>query len=189
MSAITLYSGKTMDVTTPQAEDINITDIAHSLSMICRANGHFKSFYSVAQHCINCASEAYARGYSKAVQLACLLHDAAEAYVCDLPRPIKDGMKGFCAIEDRLLDLIYRKYMHRSLTLDELQMVKEIDDTMLCFEFDALMSKPLDLGFEPYLLSRPRFDEYDCRFVEGYYSRLVTELLREIEVCTGVYAE
>ena len=183
MSAITLYTGKTMDITTPQKENIDIADIAHSLSMICRANGHFKSFYSVAQHCINCAAEAYARGYSKAVQLACLLHDAAEAYVCDIPRPIKNGMADFCLIEDRLLDMIYRNYLHRGLTAREQAEVKEIDDTMLCFEFDELMGKRLDVGFEPYLLSQPRFDACDCRFVERYYARLVKELVREMELC------
>ena len=61
--------------------------------------------------------------------------------------------------------------------------VKEIDDTMLCFEFDALMDKRLDVGFEPYLLSQPRFDACDCRFVERYYARLVKELVREMELC------
>ena len=64
----------------PNTDLIDIEDIAHALSMLCRANGHFKSFYSVGQHCINCAKEAKARGYSSFVQLACLLHDASEAY-------------------------------------------------------------------------------------------------------------
>ena len=140
----------------------------------------------MAQHCINCAAEAYARGYSKAVQLACLLHDAAEAYVCDIPRPIKNNMTDFCLVEDRLLDMIYRKYLHRGLTAREQAEVKEIDDTMLCFEFDALMGKGLDMGFEPYLLSRPRFDAVDCRVVERYYTELVEDLLREIAVCRSM---
>ena len=140
----------------------------------------------MAQHCINCAAEAYARGYSKAVQLASLLHDAAEAYVCDIPRPIKNNMTDFCLVEDRLLDMIYRKYLHRGLTAREQAEVKEIDDTMLCFEFDALMGKGLDMGFEPYLLSRPRFDAVDCRVVERYYTELVEDLLREMAVCRSM---
>ena len=68
---------------TPLACDekqIHIEDIAHALSQLCRANGHTKYFYSVGQHCINCALEAKARGFGKQLQLTALLHDASEAY-------------------------------------------------------------------------------------------------------------
>lgn len=76
----------------PKPEQINIKDIAHALSLICRANGHFDYFYSVAQHSINCALEAKARNLSRKVQLACLLHDGSEAYIADIIRPIKEEM-------------------------------------------------------------------------------------------------
>ena len=59
-------------------KDILIEDIAHALSLMCRANGHFKEFYSVGQHCIYCCEEAIKRGYSNTVALACLLHDASD---------------------------------------------------------------------------------------------------------------
>ena len=61
----------------PIKSDIDIVDIAHALSLITRANGHFKHFYSVAQHSINCYKEAKQRGYSQRVQLGCLMHDAS----------------------------------------------------------------------------------------------------------------
>lgn len=61
----------------PVMEDIKIEDIAHALSLMTRANGHFKNFYSVAQHSINCYKEAKVLGLSKRVQLGCLLHDAS----------------------------------------------------------------------------------------------------------------
>ena len=76
MSRILTHSKIMFDPLHPEAELIEITDIAHALSMLCRANGHFQSFYSVGQHCINCMLEAKARGYSERVQLGCLLHDA-----------------------------------------------------------------------------------------------------------------
>jgi hypothetical protein len=78
MSEIMTYTKKLFDPLHPNAERIDIEDIAHALSMLCRANGHFKSFYSVAQHSINCMQEAKARGYSDRIQLACLLHDARD---------------------------------------------------------------------------------------------------------------
>ena len=84
MSYITTVSGIHFYPLNPNPDDIDISDIAHALSLICRANGHFKYFYSVAQHCIACAEEAIERGYSLEVTLGCLLHDASEAYLCDV---------------------------------------------------------------------------------------------------------
>lgn len=57
------------------AEDIRIEDIAHSLSLMTRANGHFKHFYSVAQHAINCYKEVKSRGCSKRIQLSKISED------------------------------------------------------------------------------------------------------------------
>ena len=61
------YTGKMIDMTNPNPDAIDIRDIAHALSQICRASGHFKHFYSVAQHSINCLKEAIARNYSEKV--------------------------------------------------------------------------------------------------------------------------
>ena len=63
MSYITTVSGIHFYPLDPNPNDIDIKDIAHSLSLICRANGHFKYFYSVAQHCIACAREAIERDF------------------------------------------------------------------------------------------------------------------------------
>lgn len=73
----------------PKITEIKTEDIAHALSLICRANGHCSHFYSVAQHSLNCAEEAKIRDYSTRVQLGCLLHDASEAYISDITRPVK----------------------------------------------------------------------------------------------------
>ena len=56
------YTKKMFDPLNPDTALIDVEDIAHSLSMLCRANGHFRSFYSVGQHSINCMKEAEARG-------------------------------------------------------------------------------------------------------------------------------
>ena len=77
-SYITTYSKLKFNPLTPKVEDISIKDISHALSLMCRANGHFPEFYSVAQHSICCCVEAMERGYGTKVALACLLHDASE---------------------------------------------------------------------------------------------------------------
>ena len=81
-SCISTFYGHNFDPTQPTAEDICLEDIAHALSMLSRANGHFREFYSVGRHSLNCAYEAKARGLSVKVQLIALLHDSAK----ELPR-------------------------------------------------------------------------------------------------------
>ena len=106
MSYITTFTGKHFDPTEPNAELIDIRDAAHALSLTCRGNGHVKTFFSVAQHCINCALEAKERGLSPRLCLACLIHDATEAYMSDVPRPFKHSLPEYIEAEERLLDLI-----------------------------------------------------------------------------------
>ena len=70
---ITTYTGLHFRPTEPDSDLIRIQDIAHALSLICRGNGHVQTFWSVGEHCICCAKEAAARGFSERMILACLL--------------------------------------------------------------------------------------------------------------------
>ena len=110
----------------PRVEDIDIEDVAHALSLLCRANGHFKHFYSVGQHSINCAKEAIARGYSTRVAMGCLIHDASEAYLADITRPVKKHLHKYLEIEDKLQGEIFEKWIP-SLTHEETKLIFEID--------------------------------------------------------------
>lgn len=132
MSAIMTYTGTMFDPLNPKPDQIDSRDIAHALSMLCRANGHFKTFYSVGQHCVNCMQEAAARGYSRKVQLACLLHDASEAYLSDVTRPVKHELPQYLEIEKPLQEAIWNKYLSEPMTPEERKQVQEIDDAMLC---------------------------------------------------------
>lgn len=157
MSCIKTYTGIMFDPLRPDAALINMTDIAHALSMLCRANGHFRSFYSVGQHSINCMREAAARGYSGRVQLACLIHDASEAYLSDVTRPVKKELPKYLEIEEPLQAVIWEKYLHSPLTEEEHRQVFDIDDAILYHEFVALMDTRLSEE-EPVLKSAPVFE-------------------------------
>lgn len=156
MSYILTYTGKYFNPTQPDKKDIDIRDIAHALSLLCRANGHFKTFYSVGQHSINCMREARARGYSKRVQFACLLHDASEAYLSDVTTPVKQKLLEYQAFEQPLQDMIWLKYLGEALEADEIEQVFDIDRAVLYGEFEALMNGSLD-GTASALCSVPEY--------------------------------
>lgn len=81
----------------PRPEDVRIQDIGHALSMMCRFTGHVHEFYSVAEHCVRVSLEAARRATISGMSVAevtrvarwGLLHDASEAYLVDLARPVK----------------------------------------------------------------------------------------------------
>ncbi len=139
MGYITTYTGKKFDPLEPSIENLDIRDIAHSLSLTCRGNGHVKQFFSVGQHCVSCAKEAAARGCSKRVVLACLLHDASEAYMSDVPRPFKEVLLEYVEAEKKLIDIIMEYYLGTPLSKTEQDLVKQIDDDLLYYDMIELL--------------------------------------------------
>lgn len=125
----------------PDPQGILIEDIAHALSLLCRGNGHVKVFFSVGQHCIHCAKEAEQRGYSTRLILACLLHDASEAYLSDITRPVKQHLQDYCRYEKHLLEVIYKKFLGSPLSQEEQKLVKIIDDDMLYYDLRDLLNE------------------------------------------------
>lgn len=177
---ITTYNGIHFYPLNPEADKIHIEDIAHALSLLCRGNGHVKHFFSVGQHCINCAVEAIKRGYSRRVCLACLLHDASEAYLSDVPRPFKKSLPSYQALEERMLTVIYEKYLGSSLTEEEERLVKGIDDDMLYFDMLELLNEPPERE-KPEMKSR--FSEEYVPFIE--VEKRYLELFLEINKMNG----
>ncbi|AFQ44056.1 phosphohydrolase [Desulfosporosinus meridiei] len=127
----------------PIMEDIKIEDIAHSLSLMTRVNGHCSHFYSVGQHSILCYREAKSRGYSERVQLGCLIHDASESYISDLTRPVKKNLPEYFAIEEKLQSVIYDRFGLGDLSDEERKQIENVDDTLLHYEFETLMEFPI----------------------------------------------
>jgi hypothetical protein len=128
---IRTFTGIYMNVFEPTCEMICIEDIAHALSMQCRFGGHLPEYYSVAQHSFLCSSligEKYA--------LDALLHDASEAYLLDIPRPIKKRLSNYKEIEDRLMTLIAVEFGFKYPLASE---VKDIDEILLKMEWEHIM--------------------------------------------------
>lgn len=172
---IITYTKISMNPLEPKLEDIDIQDIAHALSYMCRANGHIKIFFSVAQHCINCAVEAGFREYSKRVQLACLLHDASEAYIADITRPVKHNLSDYIVFEERLQSLIYMKYGLSDLNEMENRQIDDIDNAFLHHEFIQLANEQIYTE-EPEIFGQPNYKLRNFIDVENEYLALFESL-------------
>lgn len=130
-------SGRYVNILKPDPDDILIEDIAHQLSNICRFGGIVNHHYSVAEHSIwvshQCKNE-----------LAGLLHDASEAYLQDIPSPLKKHLPGYMKIEKRFQKVIAKKF---GIKYPFPQDVNEADKMALEFEFAnyVLDDKNVDL--------------------------------------------
>jgi len=99
------YKGRRLYPLDLRPEDIDIEEIAHSLSNLCRFGGHCKQFYSVAQHSVLVSNQC-----SPENRLVGLLHDATEAYCGDIVRPLKQHLPGFGIIENGVWTAIAAKF-------------------------------------------------------------------------------
>lgn len=147
---IQTYTGIKFNLTSPTADMIDIVDIAHALSQQCRFTGHTKHFFSVAEHCINCAAQADDPQHA----MALLLHDAPEAYIGDVNSPLKALIADlYRPIDERVATVIYEKFgADRSPEMRA--RIRVVDLRMLETERRLLMGDPPDRWFceslEPY---------------------------------------
>ena len=136
MNWIQTYTGRAVYPFAPHPKDIDIEDIAHALAHQCRYAGHVRKFYSVAQHCVLIARALKAASYDRRTIAAGLMHDATEAYLVDLPRPVKNMLPGYKDAEVRLAAVIAEKF---GLPPVEPAVVKEYDMRILRNEAEALL--------------------------------------------------
>lgn len=128
---IRTVTGIYINVFEPTADMICIEDIAHALSFQCRFGGHLPYFYSVAQHSVFCCDQV-----DDEYKLAALLHDASEAYLMDIPRPIKNRLTNYKGIENGLMYEIANKFGFQWPLHEK---VKEVDEIALQMEWSELM--------------------------------------------------
>jgi 5'-deoxynucleotidase YfbR-like HD superfamily hydrolase len=133
---IQTHTGKQFWPFEPKVEDIDIIDIAHSLSNICRYNGHSKNFYSVAEHSILVAS-----ALPDHLKLYGLMHDAAEAYFSDIPQPIKKYLSDIEELENCLMEKICLAF---DLPNPMPQEVKQADLAIIADEKEQVMAVQID---------------------------------------------
>ena len=124
-----------------------LNEIFQGLAKINRFNGHTVYPYSVAQHSINCymVAQSYHHIQDPTFLLQILLHDAAEAYIGDIVRPIKMALRRetnmFDDIEDKIMAALYRKLDIEEPTKANMELMKELDLRMAVTESDVLCTQ------------------------------------------------
>lgn len=131
MTWILTQSGQQFDLLRPTASMIKPVDIAHALSRLCRFNGHTRAHYSVAQHSLIVASLVPVEH-----QLVALLHDATEAYIGDMTRPLKAVMPEYQHVERQIWIAVCDRF---DIPIDLPACVKQADMVALATERRDLM--------------------------------------------------
>lgn len=164
--------GNEIDLLNPKPEAIDIRDIAHSLGMQCRYNGHTSQFYSVAEHSLIVMELVASAGGGKHDQLCALMHDAHEAYLGDMIQPLKsmDIIEGFVtdlekefdraiAIKFRLMPDITTEKLIRKADMDAA--ATEMRE-LTTYEHDVYLSvgQPQNIEFKKTIFPGAARDEF-----------------------------
>ena len=169
-TTILLVDGRYLDLMKPDPAAIKLETIAHGLARICRFGGQIREWYSVAEHSLWCERQAEADGCDDDARRAVLLHDAAEAYIGDVVRPLKRLLPLYREIEDRLHAAIGERFGVNFEAWKET--IHDIDNALLKAEreqlftdlpahnwtsLDGVRSIGLDLTSDVFIRSRECF--------------------------------
>lgn len=174
---ILTHTGKQFSFENPTSDMISLEDIAHALTKMCRFNGHCDRFYSVAEHSLRVSLQL-----PDQLKLWGLLHDATEAYLPDVTRPLKQLLPEFKLIEHKVLVAIAQKF---ELDLPYAIEVTKADMRMLKTEKLRLFSEeaathawdPQIEALEPYT----NWVNFDLNRIESTYTNAVIEALKGIK--------
>ncbi len=132
---IMLASGSWFDFLDPESSAFTIEDIAQGLGNICRYAGQCRQFYSVAEHSLHVSA------VSPTNKLEALLHDAAEAFLGDVTRPLKQLLPEYKRIEKNVERTIFRRF---DLDFSALAALKKVDLSVLAAEQVQIMPPGTD---------------------------------------------
>lgn len=161
---IRVFTGILIDPLNPHAEQIDIRDIAHALARMPRFAGHTPRFYSVAEHCLRCAQFCEGSFF----ELETLLHDAAEAYLMDIPKPIKHRFPDYIKAEKKLENCINISFGLYSVMFHEY--IKQIDFNVLQEELSFLWNR---VGAPEWYKEDRTFEEVEKMFLAKYDSLMI----------------
>lgn len=159
------YTGKAFRPLDPDPALIDPEDIAHALGMLCRYGGHSTVFYSVAEHCVLMSWAVPAEHAAWA-----LLHDATEAYMGDVIRPLKHSMPEYRHAEARLSQCIADRF--ELPTLEPPVVVHKADSRILLDERAAVLGpspQPWDPAIEALEPLGVVITGWDPRYAEECY--------------------
>lgn len=154
-NSIRTFTGKVFDIKILDPKSICIEDIAHALAFTPRFGGHLKEFYSVAQHSILVSNLLE----NTDQELAALLHDASEAYLGDVPSPIKKLLPDYKVLENNLSKVLAKKF---KIKYPYHPLIKEADKNLLSLEWDSFF---MNVGLLDYWT--PEFAK--AKFLEKFY--------------------
>lgn len=158
-NTIKVSAGHYFDLASPDPETIDIKSIAAALGKTCRFGGHCPQFYSVAEHCVHAVELAIQDGITGDCLKAILLHDASEAYVGDVVKPLKAMLPGYQVIEANIelavstrfkipfsefVDVV-KKYDRLMLKAEKIHMWP--NDREEWFGFAGIEYRPIDFSF------------------------------------------
>ncbi|MCT9096714.1 hypothetical protein [Haloarchaeobius sp. HME9146] len=153
-AAISTQSGGSFRPFDPAPDQVRLADIAHGTANVCRAAGQSRFFYSVALHSVYVSQELAAMGESPQVQLYGLLHDASEAYMADVPGPLKPHLPNYRRAEQGVQAAVWEAFDLPDPSETAWKAVKHADDRLQRYELPELIpsqdwegERP-DLGYD-----------------------------------------
>lgn len=177
MSWVQTFTGRAFRPLRADPGTVDLRDVAHSLSLQCRFNGHCRVFYSVAEHSVRVS---HAVPHQDA--LWGLMHDATEAYLGDLPRPIKLQLPDYERAEEALMRIIAERF---GLTGPMPDSVRLADRRLLAAEARDLMAPPPEDWCLDATPLPERIEPWDAARAEEAFLRRYAELAesthREVE--------
>jgi hypothetical protein len=138
-AAIGTRSGQEVRPFDPRPQDVTLPDIAHATANVCRASGQSDVFYSVGLHSLYVSEDLERRGESPHTQLYGLLHDASEAYVADVPGPLKRHLPNYRRAEERVQSAVWSAFDLPDPPEAAWSAVKSADDRLQRYELPELM--------------------------------------------------
>lgn len=132
-------SGRTITPLHPRPGQFTLEDIANGTAQVCRCSGQTAHFYSVALHSIYVSEDLAADDSPPRVQLAGLLHDASEAYIADIPGPLKEELPRYREIEEQIQKTVYESFEIGMLEQAEVEAVERADMRLRRYELPSLL--------------------------------------------------